>query len=329
MLWSVLKYVAVAIALLLIILWLWAGGASAIVRFVKTIPNPIDIIWGNSTSTYQVLLPWQIPIPQGPDISGLVENAGDDTSAHQDQLNNLQEQYNQLSQEAQKRQVSGVTSPYANAISLSASAASESNPSDEFLIIESRGGGAVSLTNWSLMSMLSGVRVFLPAAAAPYIQGAVNGTRPVSLTPGGTVIVTTGASPLGVSFQENKCTGYLSQHQSYEPSLQNACPSAPDLMPLTEQNLKTYGEQCVDYVRSIPQCTFPSEVPASLSSACKSFIINNLSYNGCINAYQGQSDFAFDTWHLYLGYGKELWNNRHDVIRLLDEAGRTVDSVTY
>jgi hypothetical protein len=48
-----------------------------------------------------------------------------------------------------------------------------------------------------------------------------------------------------------------------------------------------------------------------------------------MNAYGGSASFGLNTWRLYLNAYGELWSNSHDVIRLLDAEGRTVDSLTY
>lgn len=319
---TVLKWVAISMVALLIIFWLWSGGAGAVVRFVKTIPNPIDLIWGEGTSTYSVALPWQISIPQGPDISGLADQG--DT-----QLAQYSSDTSGTPSVPQQTQPNGSPSPYAGSVSLSEAAAQEGAPNEEYIEITATGSYKVNLANWSLLSMLTGRRAYLPPAASPYVQGAVNIVKPAMLSPGDTAIITTGGSPVGVSFQENMCTGYLAEHQTFVPQLSNACPSAADAMPLNEQNLQQYGSDCVDYLRRVPQCSFPTMVPASLNNQCRAFIISTLSYNGCLNTNQYRSDFPQDTWRLYLGYSGELWGNTHDVIRLLDENGRTVDSITY
>jgi len=329
---TVLKYVAIGMVVLLVGLWLWAGGFSQIVRFVKTIPNPIDIIWGTSTSTYQVVLPWQLPIPQGSDITDLTEEgARYERDIEEERLNDLQGQYSDLEAKATRQRETGPTSPYAGSVSLSIASASESDAADEYLVVEARGGSSASIqiSGWSLQSMLTGKRAIVPLGASVYILGSLNSVRPVTLEPGTSAIVTTGFSPAGVSFRENRCTGYLSQNQSYEPPLANACPSPSESMPLNSDNLQRYGGDCIDHVRTIPQCTFTASIPENLSPACRSYIANTFSYNGCVQSRQADASFALDTWRIYLGHADELWSNSHDVIRLLDQYGQTVDSVTY
>lgn len=329
---TVLKYVAIAMVALLIILWFWLGGFSQIVRFVKSIPNPIDIIWGTSTSTYSVVLPWQIPVPQGPDIEGLAnEGAALENASTQERLEELQRQYDSIQNNGSENALPpGAQSPYFGRVTLSRASATESNPANEYVVLDAHSNiGGVAISGWSLQSSLTGRRVVLSLAAPQFEMGIINSVRSIYLESGQHVIVTTGLSPVGVSFRENRCTGYLAQALTFEPSLSSSCPSPADSMPLTERNLQQYGGDCIDFVRSLPQCTFPTSLPAALSTACRSHVVNTFSYNGCAQTYRNQPSFTLDTWRVYLAYPTELWGNTHDVIRLLDEYGRVIDSVTY
>jgi hypothetical protein len=35
------------------------------------------------------------------------------------------------------------------------------------------------------------------------------------------------------------------------------------------------------------------------------------------------------SWHIYLNAGKNLWNDSHDTIQLLDAKGLIVDTINY
>lgn len=326
---TVVKWVLVGMVALLILLWLYTGGFSQVVRFVRTVPNPIDIIWGNSTSTYGVVLPWQISVPHGADIDALVREGNayvdDDTEA---QLEDFEAESSRLEEETRRLHMEGERSPYYGKISLSVANATE-GASSEYVVIASRSSSPISISGWSLQSALTGMRATVPLGTASYMHGSLNGVRSVTLESGMSAIVATRVSPVGVSFLENRCTGYLSQSQEFDPSLANACPSPSESMTLTEENLRRYGGDCIDHVRTIPHCTSQNTAPSSLSFACRSFIANTFTYNGCAQIYRNDSSFSLDTWRLYLGYSQNLWRNDHDVIRLLDEYGRIVASVTY
>ena len=318
---SILRWLFIAMIITIILLWLWAGGWTLIKREVRALPNPLDILFGTSTSTYKITLPWAVAIPQGPDISGLAEE-GDALSGGDE---NESVQPTDTSRRAQALQ-SGIASPYRGIVVLAGGNARESDADTEFVDLHNRGGSSVVISGWTLESMLSGRRAFLPKAAQPLIAGAINRVGDVVLAPGEEAFVTSGLSPAGASFRENLCTGYLSQVQLYDPPLQNACPSPDEHMLETIGGDRIYGADCYAYMRSIPRCDYPTNVPSSLSLSCQTLIADEFSYNGCVRDNQRRTDFNLPVWRLYAGSGIELWNNQHDIIRLLDSAGRVVDA---
>jgi hypothetical protein len=222
----------------------------------------------------------------------------------------------------------GSPSPQRGTVSLAESAARESDARLEHLEIASQTGSAVSLGGWSLQSALTGLRVFLPQAAPVVRIGGGSPVGPVILKPGDSAIIATGPSPIGVSFRETRCTGYLGSTSGFEPSLQRNCPSSATLVPLSVENLQRYGSECVDYARSLPSCTSP-RIPSSLSPGCQAFIRYTFSYQGCVDQLALQSDFELPSWRVYLNSTSQFWDDRHDTIRLLDQNGLTVDAIAY
>ena len=215
-------------------------------------------------------------------------------------------------------------------VTLSQAAATESGTAHEYVELDAREGiSPVPLTGWSLQSMVSGVRVSLPGAAAPFIIGVVNSLSPIVLSPGQTVLVVSGPSPVGVSFRENRCTGFLEQVQSFDPALSNACPASSELAPFTAENLHQYGSDCMDFARSLPQCSFPVNLPSSLTPGCRAYLVNTFTYSNCVDIQRSRPSFELDTWRIYLSSASELWDNQHDIIRLLDAQGKTVAAISY
>jgi hypothetical protein len=331
MIWRVIKIVLALAVIALLLLWLWGGGFSGVVAFVKTIPNPIDIIWGNSTSTYAIRFPWQLQTPRGPDISGLAQQ-GDALSGNTPGTTGggYSSGSDSTDVEAQtKQQAFGSPSQQRGEVSLSAASARASDSRLEYVELTSHSRSAVSLSGWSLQSVLTGTRVYLPPATATFTIATINTVQPVTLLPGETAIVSSGPSPVGVSFKESRCTSYLAQVQTFEPALDNACPASSDLAPLTAENLQHYGNQCMDYARSLPSCSYPTSLPGWMTPGCTAFIQNTFSYQSCVNRLSGSSSFFLSTWRLYLNSSLEFWDNTHDIIRLLDAQGLTVDAVSY
>jgi hypothetical protein len=315
----------------LVILWLVAGGASAVARTARTFTNPVALIFGSGTSTgFFVTLPWQISVPQGPDISGYAN--GVDAGGQSNTPGEYLDRYNALNARAEALRTFGNPSPYEGEVTLANGDTSASDPAKEYVALDATETNTepIDITGWSLQSAVSGTRLFIPPAASPFVLGTLNSTERVHLDPGGSAFAISGTSPVGVSFRENICSGYLAELQQFAPELARACPAPSDVLTETPDSLRIYGSACFDYVKTVPECHFPATgVPANLSSTCRTFLVDTLTYNGCINTSRSRSDFLLPTWRIYLNARAELWDNAHDIIRLLDAQGHTVDVLTY
>ncbi|TSC87023.1 MAG: hypothetical protein G01um10148_128 [Parcubacteria group bacterium Gr01-1014_8] len=316
------------IILSLVVIWILNKGPQRIFAQVKSFS------FAGSTST-DFALPWQPSnifsfIEEedlfGPDAAGA--NANPDQTSE-----NTGGQYGEIIGNPNDVMTFGDPSPYFRSVHISG-AYSNPQTSDipaEYIVIEASAENTtpISLEGWSLQSALTGVRIALPPAASPLRGGSVNAVNSVSLEPGAYAIIASGASPVGVSFRENICTGYISQFQTFEPALSLNCPSPSGELPLTPENLSQYGDACFDFIYSIPTCEFPKQVPSIVSPACRSFLQNTLSYNGCMNRHYMRSSFDREAWRLYLESDSALWRDQRDVVRLLDDDGRTVDAYVY
>lgn len=329
MLKTILIVFLIVLVISFVIFWLVTGGAAAAWREVQTLTNPFSFIFLGETSTGQyITLPWQPEgLPHGPDISGFASGSAD-------RPEDLDAQYEALTEELTDAMNFGDPSAQAGRVRMSGEEGAKSyDPRSEYIQLHAEYGntGPVDMTGWSVQSALTGVRAFLPQAADPFIMGFINATRGVSLSPGATAFMVSGQSPSGFSFRENICTGYLQELQEFTPSLSASCPTPADALPLTADNIRIYGDACFDYVKNLSTCHFPpaQSLPPSLTRACRDFIVTNFTYNGCVARYQNRASFALDSWRAYLGTGTELWRNSHDIIRLLDANGRTVDVLTY
>ena len=302
-----------------ILFWVLTGGFSRAVAVAKGLQNPVAFFTGSATGT-ALKLPWQpdVLVPTA-DLSSLV----DDTPSPGNDLAPLS---------PSQAKTFGTPSPYRGQITFGRHDFGATSLDGEYVQIQSeyRNSSAISLQGWTIQSAVSGARVAVPLAASPYVHGVLNNVIPVSMQPGASAIISSGTSPVGISFRENVCTGFLSELQTFTPELQATCPFPGDELPVTSANLQTYGEACIDYVKNIPPCHFPgANQTANVSNACKAFAANALSYNGCVNHHKPDADFALNSWRLYLASGVQLWGRSHDVIRLLDAQGRTVDVLTY
>ncbi len=322
---------AIATLVILLFMWLATGGIQEVAATTRGISNPLRFIFGEGLSAFR--LPWQPDnLVRGPIVNADGESAGEEEKrSPEEELSDAQKEYDAITREISESQALGEPSPYRGQVTLAQGAATENSPRAEYLELEAvwDNTSPVNVTGWSFQSALTGVRAHIPRGAHPFILGSVNTQNDIYLDQGGSAIVSTGASPIGTSFRENACTGYLAGLQSFTPPLERACPAPSEALPFTPENLKNYGESCYDFVQTLPSCTFPASTPSDISPACRIFLANNLSYNGCVQNHRYKSSFARDSWRIYLNAGGELWRNSHDIIRLLDAEGRTVDMVSY
>jgi hypothetical protein len=183
----------------------------------------------------------------------------------------------------------------------------------------------VSTAGWKIVSAGTGRTVAFPQGAEIPRSGAVNPMVPITLSPGDEVIIGLGDSPVGISFRENECTGYLEEHQDFHPSLSLTCPT-----PSTElaRFYPDASDSCVAYVRSIPYCGTDTSSSAQASGSCRNFVDDHLNYNACVAAHQKDPDFKSHTWRVFLG-STGFARSGHDTLTLLDASGKAIDSVSY
>ncbi len=204
----------------------------------------------------------------------------------------------------------------------------EENPNKEYLEIRASNTNKspVYITNWSFKNS-SGVKTEIgKASKLPYF-GKINNEQSLFLSKGERAIISTGRSPIGVSFQVNKCSSYLEQFQDFYPRFQYSCPLITNDIEKQNQSINT---ECTSYISTLPSCNiYINELPTGLSSSCKSYIRNQINYNSCVDTHKNDTDFYKPEWRIYLGRNDELWDNTSDLIRLYDQSGNLVDSTSY
>lgn len=228
----------------------------------------------------------------------------------------------------------GTPSPYRGVVSLShyVSSAGATNPAQESiqLYVSQSAGTPVDITGWTLESEATGNAMVIPQGTETPTSGIVNSVQDLVLAPGEKAMIMSGRSPIGASFRENKCIGYFSQFQKFSPALPQNCPS-----PSTELS-SFYGDSyyvrdatCIDYVQTLSRCQAVLSPPVTVSGSCQSFLIKYLNYNGCVQTHRSDTDFLGNTWRVYLGRTSSMWRTQHEVVKLLDKSGKTVDAFSY
>ena len=235
---------------------------------------------------------------------------------------------NTSGEDASQRESSG-TSFFKDEIRIgTATGARESDPQAEYVEIKAspENKNLVYIGDWVLKNSSGKSAAINKATKLPY-TGTVNVETPLFLAPGEKAFITSGRSPIGVSFQVNKCSGYLEQFQYFSPPLPADCPSPATDIYINKQDLE---QVCGSYVSTLPRCEiYTDELPSGFSAECVSYIRNNINYNSCVELHKNDFDFFKPEWRIYLGRNVELWENANDLIRLYDHAGSLVDSKSY
>lgn len=224
---------------------------------------------------------------------------------------------------------SNETSTYRGMVTLSSdtSGAISTDEKKEYVVISvSYQSSPVSTAGWKLVSTKTNTSASFPQGIEVARSGSVNNLAPITLAPGDQAIVTSGRSPVGMSFKENKCTGYLAERQTFTPSLSLSCPSA-------YQELSRFGDtddaKCSTYTNSFSQCRTKSNSDTNVSGQCEDFIDEYINYNGCVDAHKNDPGFKSATWRIFLGASDELWAKNQETILLIDASGNTIDSLSY
>lgn len=206
-----------------------------------------------------------------------------------------------------------------------------SKPEEEYVTLKATGSTTktVLVTGWTLKSLTSGTSITIPKASYLFFANSVNSEDLVYLENGDTVYINTGYSPNGASFRVNKCSGYLSQFQTFIPYLSTNCP-LPRNEDLSEIPARTINDACLDYINSFPSCRIQTEtLPQNWSYECTRFISTKINYPTCVDNHKNDKDFNSHEWRIYLKRNDVLWKQRRETIVLYDNVGKIVDTLKY
>jgi hypothetical protein len=227
----------------------------------------------------------------------------------------------------------GPSSPYRGIVRMNhyVSGAGSSNPKNEYLelSVAQDAGAPVNLSGWTLSSDASGNSAIIPKGTELPISGTINASQDIIIVPGKRALIISGSSPIGASFRENKCIGYFSTFQQFNPSLPQNCPVPSDELSNYYGAGYIRDVACIEYVKTLPRCHVAITPPAGATSACQNFLTQYIHYNGCLAAHQNDADFKGDTWRIYLGRTAPLWRTKYEIVKLRDADGKTVDAFSY
>ncbi len=216
-------------------------------------------------------------------------------------------------------------SPYYQQIKIRKGDLKTSDLSKERVSIYSRAKEYINLEGWRLESERRGTKYYFPKAYEIPQYYYWTKRSDINLSPRGEVVVFSGRSPSGYSFQLNKCTGYLNNRYDFYPSLPRKCPIYSDRELESIYGLPSW---CRKLIRSVSRCQEPN-LNKFLTEECRDYARENLNYGGCVKNHRYDSDFFSKKWYVYLNRNSEIWSNYSDTIILRDNNGLIVDKYSY
>lgn len=186
----------------------------------------------------------------------------------------------------------------------------------------------IEVTGWRVAVNRSNFSFVIPTGANILDPKSVAGYDRIALRRGGSVEIYVGKrSPMSVNFQENLCTGYMSNlFESYDSiGGYGSCP-LPD-----KSEYERFSIACRTYVRSISSCKIPQLEYYKFANDpdCRDFIIKNYNYQACVSRSKDKMEFYSGKWKVYLGRGEEIMDDLNDTIFLYDNQGLLVDKYKY
>lgn len=249
-------------------------------------------------------------------------------------ISQVSRQVHELSRGVSSAVLFGTPSPYRGKVFLNHSVwgAGSSNPNMEYIVlhVSSDAPRGVDISGWRLKSGTTGKEAIIPRGTEVPRSGIINAGTHIIISPGDEAIITSGQSPIGASFQENICTGYLAQYQSFYPPLPRVCPTPnSELKKFYRPQPYSKDLACIKKVQNIQRCTLVGTIPQGLTTSCSTFLTTYMNYNGCVSSHENDAGFLSDTWRIYLGRTNSMWRPRYETVELLDAKGKTVDMFSY
>lgn len=181
----------------------------------------------------------------------------------------------------------------------------------------------VLITGLSLENS-KGVRVTIGNGANLPYAGQANFEEPIWLDPGGRVYLITGQSPIGASFRTNLCAGYFAEFKKFEPRLFEECPR-----PENEPEGKTFEQACANFLQSVSTCRQPQGNPVGVTEECRNYVSSKINYKTCVDNHKPDDNFYKREWYVYFGRPQELWKDRGETIKLYDQNGKIIATLSY
>ena len=187
---------------------------------------------------------------------------------------------------------------------------------------------SVEITDWKVFDRSKKISYKLPKGVKVLGTSGTQKGTPIKITGGDAILISSGRSPIGLSFRLNKCSGYRSQFKNFIPSIKTACPDPLDEF-LTDGTVPYTDTTCYEVVNRLGTCTAVTNIPSGISNKCRDFLEQVVTERGCVNLHRNDGDFFLPEWRVFLNSKRELWKNENNVLYLLDDENRLVATLVY
>ncbi|MFM2357766.1 MAG: hypothetical protein RJA61_503 [Candidatus Parcubacteria bacterium] len=247
------------------------------------------------------------------------------------EIKKVERSVQEIAKDIQELEENKNASVYKGQITMRISGQASRDPATEYITLETstQNKNPIRITGFQFKSLSTNKGATIGQAIPLFFSQGNNVNQDVYLKPGERAYVVTGKGSMNnISFQVNKCFGYHNQFNTFMPSIQQQCPLARD----EKNNIPTspVNDSCFDFIESFPQCkTQTTPLPTNFTFECRNFILETMNYNSCVNLHKNESGFYSKEWRVFLGRDESLWKSRREAIVLLDQDGKTIDTVIF
>lgn len=237
----------------------------------------------------------------------------------------------EIAKDIQELEENKNASIYKDQITMRISGKASKDPKKEYATLEAsaKNKTPIRITGFQFKSLSTNKTATVGQAVPLFFSQGNNVNQDVYLKPGEKAYIVTGMGDMNnISFQVNMCSGYHTQFTSFTPSLRQQCPLAED-----EKNTiptSPVNDSCFDFIERFPRCKIQTKpLPANFTFECRNFILETMTYSSCVDLHKNDANFYSKEWRIFLGRSESLWKSKREAIVLLDQDGKTIDTVIF
>jgi len=263
--------------------------------------------------------------------NGTSISTGDDTKLTpeeiEEKIKDAEDKVAELNKAIAEAELAKTKSPYFEKIEISDLDTSDNGDViDEYITLSSDYDleSKISITGWKLRSRLTGTTVTIPAGTNLYLPNGQSQVKNIEIDADQDVYVLSSISPITESFRLNICSGYHTQFYDFVPYISRSCPDPIDDAP--KYSYSQENQACLDFIEDMDNCRTQTESLPNFNSSCTEYINLKVNYPSCVDFHKNDKDFYKDEWRVYLGKPSPIWRNSREIIDLLDQDGKIVDT---